>query len=220
MPKHIILPRLRASRTRDRIARRSFETLWSTQTETSNSNHAYLFFTATLEFDFPSTAFPRALRWCGICYEVDLRPIQFGWPGPLEQRRLGRLLGARRRTGISHSRAVAAIADGVGGLGRGEVASRLAVETAMRRFLEVKPGTLPRQALFKMLTAANTAVYDRSMSEHELGKMATTLTVALFRNNEINIGHVGDCRSFSFKEESSRSSRPTTTMPRSNSRSD
>jgi protein phosphatase len=26
--------------------------------------------------------------------------------------------------------------------------------------------------------------------------MATTLTIALFRNNEINIGHVGDCRSF------------------------
>jgi serine/threonine protein phosphatase PrpC len=92
--------------------------------------------------------------------------------------------------------AVAAIADGVGGLGRGEVASRLAVETAMRRFLEVKPGTLPRQSLFKMFTAANTAVFDRSMSDHELGKMATTLTIALFRNNEINIGHVGDCRSF------------------------
>lgn len=92
--------------------------------------------------------------------------------------------------------AVAAIADGVGGMGRGEVASRLAVETAIRRFLEVKPGTLPRQSLFKMFTAANTAVYDRSMSEHELGKMATTLTIALFRNNEINLGHVGDCRSF------------------------
>ena len=90
--------------------------------------------------------------------------------------------------------AVAAIADGVGGLGRGEVASRLAVETAIRRFLEVKPGTLPRQSLFKMITAANTAVYDRSMSEHELGKMATTLTVALFRNDEINVGHVGACR--------------------------
>ena len=49
----------------------------------------------------------------------------------------------------------------------------------MRRFLEVKPGMLPRQSLFKMITAANTAVYDRSMAEHELGKMATTLTVAL-----------------------------------------
>ncbi len=95
--------------------------------------------------------------------------------------------------------AVAAIADGVGGLGRGEVASRLAVETAMRRFLEVKPGTLPRQSLFKMFTAANTAVYDRSMSEHELGKMATTLSVALFRNNEVNVGHVGDCRTFLIK---------------------
>ena len=115
--------------------------------------------------------------------------------------------------------AVAAIADGVGGLGRGEVASRLAVETAIRRFLEVKPGTLPRQSLFKMFTAANTAVYDRSMSEHELGKMATTLTVALFRNNEINIGHVGDCRAFLVQGGSHLANHhPTTTMPRSNSR--
>jgi serine/threonine-protein kinase len=92
--------------------------------------------------------------------------------------------------------AIAAIADGVGGLGRGEIASRLAVETAIRRFLEIKPATLPRHTLFKLLTAANTAVYDRSLSEHEIGKMATTLTIAIFRNDEINIGHVGDCRSF------------------------
>lgn len=90
--------------------------------------------------------------------------------------------------------AVVAIADGVGGLGRGEVASRLAVETAMRRFLEVKPGTAPRQTLAKMFLAANTAVYDRSMSDHNAGRMATTLTVALLRNSQIDIGHVGDCR--------------------------
>ena len=92
--------------------------------------------------------------------------------------------------------AIAAIADGVGGLGRGEVASRLAVETAMRRFLEVKPGAAPRQALAKMFSAANTAVYDRSMSDHNEGRMATTLTIALFRNSQIEIGHVGDCRAY------------------------
>jgi serine/threonine-protein kinase len=94
--------------------------------------------------------------------------------------------------------AIVAIADGVGGLGQGEVASRLAVETALRRFLEIKPGMLPRQVLFKLITAANTAVYDRNMSEHAhgQGQMATTLTLAMFRNNEINIGHVGDCRAY------------------------
>jgi serine/threonine-protein kinase len=93
--------------------------------------------------------------------------------------------------------AVAVCADGVGGQGQGEVASRLAAESALRRFMELKPNTMPRQALFQMFTAANTAVYDRSMHERgNEGRMATTLTIALFRNNEINIGHVGDCRSF------------------------
>jgi serine/threonine protein phosphatase PrpC len=91
---------------------------------------------------------------------------------------------------------IAALADGVGGHGDGEVASRLAVETALRRFLEIKPSTVPRQALWQMFSAANTAVYDRSMFDREQGRMATTLTIAIFRNNEINIGHVGDCRAF------------------------
>ena len=90
--------------------------------------------------------------------------------------------------------AVAALADGVGGHGEGEVASRLAVETALRRFQELKPNTAARQALWQMFSAANTAVYDRSMFDREQGRMATTLTIAIFRNNEIDIGHVGDCR--------------------------
>ena len=93
--------------------------------------------------------------------------------------------------------AVAVCADGVGGQGKGEVASRLAAESALRRFMELKPGTMPRQALFQMFNTANTAVYDRSMHERGAeGRMATTLTIALFRNNEVNIGHVGDCRTF------------------------
>ncbi|HKD36423.1 MAG TPA: bifunctional protein-serine/threonine kinase/phosphatase, partial [Pirellulales bacterium] len=73
---------------------------------------------------------------------------------------------------------------------------RLAVETAMRRFQELKPNTALRQALWQMFSAANTAVYDRSMFDREQGRMATTLTISVFRNNEIEIGHVGDCRAF------------------------
>ena len=32
------------------------------------------------------------------------------------------------------------------------------------------------------------------MAQRDQGRMATTLTVSLFRNNEVTIGHVGDCR--------------------------
>ena len=57
--------------------------------------------------------------------------------------------------------AVVILADGVGGQGQGEVASRLAVDTALQKFREAKPGTSPRQALWQMFTAANLAVYDQ-----------------------------------------------------------
>src|ERR1700678_4020659 len=77
--------------------------------------------------------------------------------------------------------AVAALADGVGGQGDGDVASRLAVEVAGRRFLELKPGTRVKQMLDRMFASANIAVYDRGMSRWSKGRMATTLTVSIFR---------------------------------------
>jgi serine/threonine-protein kinase len=92
--------------------------------------------------------------------------------------------------------AIAALADGVGGHGDGDIASRLAVEVAIRRFLEVAPALSPRRTLAKIFTTANTAVYDRSMFRHGVGQMATTLTISLFRGNEVTVGHVGDCRAY------------------------
>ena len=50
-----------------------------------------------------------------------------------------------------------------------------------------------------MFTSANIAVYDRGMEMRKGGRMATTLTVAIFRGNEVNIGHVGDCRTYLVK---------------------
>ena len=92
--------------------------------------------------------------------------------------------------------AVVALADGVGGHGDGEMASQLAVEVALRRFLEVKPDTAPRQALSKMFTSANIAVYDRGMQLRMPSRMCTTLMLSIFRNNEVHVGHVGDCRAY------------------------
>ncbi len=87
-----------------------------------------------------------------------------------------------------------ALADGVGGLHRGEVASRLAVETALKTFREAVGELTPQQLLTQMFNAANLAVYDKGMEDHGRSRMATTLAVAVFRNNEIIVGNVGDSR--------------------------
>ena len=90
--------------------------------------------------------------------------------------------------------AVAILADGVGGMERGEVASRLAVETALKTFQEARVDQTPQQLITQMFNAANLAVYDKSMENHGKARMATTLAVVVLRNNEITVGNVGDSR--------------------------
>jgi serine/threonine protein phosphatase PrpC len=92
------------------------------------------------------------------------------------------------------------MADGVGGQARGEVASHLAVETSLKEFRAAAPGTAPNQVLWKMFNAANIAVYDDSLKHATSGRMATTLLISIFRNNELAVGHVGDCRLYLFQE--------------------
>ena len=90
--------------------------------------------------------------------------------------------------------AVAALADGVGGMSCGEVASRLAVETALATFREAPEGQTPQQLLTQIFNAANIAVYDKGMEDHGKNRMATTLSIAVLRNNEVVVGNVGDSR--------------------------
>jgi serine/threonine-protein kinase len=95
---------------------------------------------------------------------------------------------------------VSLLADGVGGQGFGEVASELAVETALRVFRDADPTTTDNQLLWRMFNAANLAVYDAGMTHGGAERMATTLTVALFRRNEVAIGHVGDSRAYLIRQ--------------------
>jgi serine/threonine-protein kinase len=90
--------------------------------------------------------------------------------------------------------AVAALADGVGGLHFGEVASRLAVETALKTFREAPEAQSPQQLLTQIFNAANIAVYDKGMESHGKSPMATTLCIVILRNDEIVVGNVGDSR--------------------------
>jgi serine/threonine protein phosphatase PrpC len=96
--------------------------------------------------------------------------------------------------------AVAVLADGVAGCGRGEVASRLALEAAVQTFRDGKPGAPARQLLTQMFNAANLAVFDRSIQGEDQGPLATTLTISLFRNDNVTVGHVGDCRVYLIKK--------------------
>ena len=90
--------------------------------------------------------------------------------------------------------AIVALADGVGGQGRGEVASRLAVETALKTFREAAlPSTL-QQLLTQTFNSANLAVYDEGMKNHGASRMATTLAIGVLRNDLMTVGNVGDSR--------------------------
>jgi serine/threonine-protein kinase len=91
---------------------------------------------------------------------------------------------------------IAALADGVGGHGDGEIASQLAVETALRTFREANSSATDKQLLWRIFNAANVIVYDAGMKRGGSDRMATTLTVSLFRRNEVAIGHVGDSRTY------------------------
>ncbi len=90
--------------------------------------------------------------------------------------------------------AVAILADGVGGMQRGEVASRLSVETALKTFREAPEEQPPQQLITHIFNTANLVVYDRGMENHGKSRMATTLAAVIFRNNEITVGNVGDSR--------------------------
>jgi serine/threonine protein phosphatase PrpC len=103
---------------------------------------------------------------------------------------------ARRRQG-----AIAIVADGVGGGKDGDMASALAVETALRVFQNTEPGAPVRQLLKDIFDRANHAIYNLGRKDPAGGRMATTLTVCVFRDKELAIGHVGDSRVYLVRNE-------------------
>ncbi len=92
--------------------------------------------------------------------------------------------------------AIAVMADGVGGSRRGEIASALAVQSALDVFCTANSAPDPRRVIRQAFDLASKAIYDDSLKNPELGQMCTTLTAAVFRHNEVTIGFVGDTRAY------------------------
>jgi protein phosphatase len=103
---------------------------------------------------------------------------------------------------------LAVLADGMGGYNAGEVASGIAVafiKTELKKELAGrKPEDLDQQKAEKLITdhaaRANAAIYQSAQSQPQYSGMGTTLVVALWHDNQISVGHVGDSRLYRLRE--------------------
>lgn len=87
------------------------------------------------------------------------------------------------------------IADGLGGHGRGEAASRLVCETAQHCFKEHDMCSIET-----MFEEAQEKLLQKQREENAADAMKTTLNVLVVGGDCIRGGHVGDTRSYYFKK--------------------
>lgn len=98
------------------------------------------------------------------------------------------------------------VADGMGGYKGGEIASKLAIESAKNyirnNFEEIKKEKeLILELIKNAIEYANMVVYEKSKEIEELNGMGTTIDVCLVYSNKVYIGHIGDSRVYRLRKE-------------------
>lgn len=89
------------------------------------------------------------------------------------------------------------VADGVGGMDLGEVASAKAVEVMSEGFAQAQDGTSLLSLLPRLIQHANAAVHDEGLTSERRGKhMATTIVSCALRYDQAYIANVGDSRCY------------------------
>ncbi len=105
--------------------------------------------------------------------------------------------------------ALAIVADGVGGYAGGEIASRLAIEHTRKtvcRTINKDSRTWSTESarmVWRVMDAvadANQAIYSVRSKNPEIGRMGTTLVLALAHEENLCIAHIGDSRCYRFRE--------------------
>ncbi len=90
-----------------------------------------------------------------------------------------------------------ALADGVGGQDRGEVASRVAVESILEGFRRAPAGEMLSTLLPRLVQAANARVLEEGLAARSRGPaMATTVVACALRFDRAVVAHVGDSRCY------------------------
>ncbi len=128
--------------------------------------------------------------------------VQFGQasdPGKVRTNNedaLGSFIPSSRQQVRSHG-FLFAVADGVGGMDLGEVASATAISVVTQEFEKAQADTMLIALMPRLIAHANAAVHDCRLAPQYRGKnMATTLVACALRHDQAVVSHVGDSRCY------------------------
>jgi protein phosphatase len=109
---------------------------------------------------------------------------------------------------VDASLGLAVLADGMGGYNAGEVASGIAVamvNAEIKKALVARNGELDKataeQLVGEQAQRANMAIFHASQSQPQYAGMGTTLVIALWHDNTVIVGHIGDSRLYRFRDD-------------------
>jgi PPM family protein phosphatase len=117
---------------------------------------------------------------------------------------MGWFIPSSRQQARSHG-FLFAVADGVGGMDLGEVASAKAISVVTQGFERAQADTLLMGLMPRLVQHANAAVHDCRLEPEYRGKnMATTLVTCALRNDQAVVSHVGDSRCYHVRDGHAR----------------
>jgi PPM family protein phosphatase len=87
------------------------------------------------------------------------------------------------------------LADGVGGASKGERASQYAAQKILHDFYKFSEMPV-EERLRTIIRQAGNDIYDYAEAQDNFMQMATTIVVAVVRNNTLQVAHVGDSRAY------------------------
>jgi protein phosphatase len=108
---------------------------------------------------------------------------------------------------LDESAGLAVLADGMGGYNAGEVASGMLtsfIHTELGRWLQEATANATdvevRRAMDICVDNANRAIYQAANANPQYAGMGTTLVLAVFRQDRVMVGHVGDSRAYRLRD--------------------
>jgi len=108
---------------------------------------------------------------------------------------------------VDETSSLVVLADGMGGYNAGEVASGMAtsfIKSELGRWLleagDRASDAEVRRAMDICVDNANRAIFNAANANPQYAGMGTTLVVAVFRDGQLRLGHVGDSRAYRWRD--------------------
>ncbi len=102
-------------------------------------------------------------------------------------------------SGVENGGVVAVVADGMGGLRRGDEASAVAVRAFLDRYSAIATPTTIEESMRDAMTVANDAVYRQACATGTAGATGTTLSAAVIREKQLHWISAGDSRIYLYR---------------------